>query len=347
MILSAHDRADAFAEFVGAESLAYGCGFVKGISVDEEQTIYATWRGGQDYTNKGGIYGAYPRSYLERAMMLFPDAGRILHLFSGSLTAEQVEQARVDAFGAQRVCPKGWRPSTDGNWGPMRCANCGWPKEGHAGACVQVRFDNALHPAAAAADPDAVGDAQKLQLVLDAAELVRIIAVAKHEGLPPPVKLGRAEDNDPRAVELLRTALNAPFDVVLADSPYRLADQRRYWRESMWALIGLCARCQHSAVLHEPHYQKSTHAGVMLCPRKYVPVKQEFEHPDYVRFKPLNKKTVVHECAKVLAPGGWLVWLDESIPMYSKSEWISRGAISVWRSTNHRIRGALLLERRA
>lgn len=51
-----------------------------------------------------------------------------------------------------------------------------------------------------------------------------------------------------------------------------------------------------------------------------------------------NKKRVVSEIAKVVAPGGHLVWLDASLPMFRKSEWEWFGAIGVVRSTNHRVR---------
>lgn len=47
--------------------------------------LYGQWFIGNDYRNKSTLYGAYPARMLERLMVMYPDAERILHLFSGSL----------------------------------------------------------------------------------------------------------------------------------------------------------------------------------------------------------------------------------------------------------------------
>ncbi len=60
---------------------------------------------------------------------------------------------------------------------------------------------------------------------------------------------------------------------------------------------------------------------------------------------PVRRK-VTAECAKIIAPGGWLVWLDTVWPMYRKAEWILRGHIAAIRSTNNRVRLVTMLERR-
>lgn len=52
----------------------------------------------------------------------------------------------------------------------------------------------------------------------------------------------------------------------------------------------------------------------------------------------INRKKVVSECAKVLRPGGFLVWLDQVLPMFRKKELHLVGIISVIISTNHRTR---------
>ena len=49
--------------------------------------ILGTWMIGNYYKNKTNYYGAYPHSYLERIMSLFPDKKQVLHLFSGSLSS--------------------------------------------------------------------------------------------------------------------------------------------------------------------------------------------------------------------------------------------------------------------
>lgn len=54
--------------------------------------------------------------------------------------------------------------------------------------------------------------------------------------------------------------------------------------------------------------------------------------------KPPNKKRIISEIAKVVRPGGSLVWLDTSLPMFRKSEWEWYGAFGIVRSTNHRAR---------
>lgn len=52
----------------------------------------------------------------------------------------------------------------------------------------------------------------------------------------------------------------------------------------------------------------------------------------------VNRNTVVRECYKVLVSGGYLVWLDQVLPMYRKDTVILEGTIGLVRSTNHRFR---------
>jgi len=59
----------------------------------------------------------------------------------------------------------------------------------------------------------------------------------------------------------------------------------------------------------------------------------------------VNRNRVVKECVKVLKPGGFLVWLDQVFPMYSKQELKLVGTIGVVRSTNHRTRMVFIWER--
>jgi len=54
--------------------------------------------------------------------------------------------------------------------------------------------------------------------------------------------------------------------------------------------------------------------------------------------KMVNRKQVLHECYKVLKPGGYIVWLDQVLPMYRKEEFALAGSIGFVRSTNHRFR---------
>ena len=52
----------------------------------------------------------------------------------------------------------------------------------------------------------------------------------------------------------------------------------------------------------------------------------------------INRNKVVQECVKVLKKGGFLIWLDQTLPMYRKEELERCISIGVERSTNHRFR---------
>lgn len=52
----------------------------------------------------------------------------------------------------------------------------------------------------------------------------------------------------------------------------------------------------------------------------------------------VNRNKVVAQCAEILEPCGYLVWLDQVLPMYRKKELTLIGTIGVIRSTNHRVR---------
>lgn len=60
-----------------------------------------------------------------------------------------------------------------------------------------------------------------------------------------------------------------------------------------------------------------------------------------------NRKCVLQEVHRVVRPGGFLVWLDTTLPMYRKDMWHWCGAIALWRSTNHRVRGVSIFQRLA
>lgn len=56
--------------------------------------------------------------------------------------------------------------------------------------------------------------------------------------------------------------------------------------------------------------------------------------------KMINRRKVLIQCAKILQVGGYLVWMDERLPMFSKKkdgfEFV--GNFGITRSTNHRTR---------
>ena len=62
--------------------------------------------------------------------------------------------------------------------------------------------------------------------------------------------------------------------------------------------------------------------------------------------KPVNKRRVIKECAKIIPVGGCLVWLDTRIPMWSKADgWKLRGTIGLNQSTQHLTRTITILEK--
>jgi len=59
-----------------------------------------------------------------------------------------------------------------------------------------------------------------------------------------------------------------------------------------------------------------------------------------------NKRRVIKGCVKILKVGGYLVWLDDMMPMWAKSDgWRLRGTIGLIQSTNHRCRLITILEK--
>jgi len=52
----------------------------------------------------------------------------------------------------------------------------------------------------------------------------------------------------------------------------------------------------------------------------------------------VNRNKVVEECVKILYPSGFLLWLDQVLPMYRKRELNRCISIGIERSTNHRFR---------
>lgn len=59
----------------------------------------------------------------------------------------------------------------------------------------------------------------------------------------------------------------------------------------------------------------------------------------------VNRGAATRALASVITPGGYLVWLDTTWPMHSKTLWRTVGRITVIRSTNHRVRLCTIFER--
>jgi hypothetical protein len=157
----------------------------------DERWIDGMWVLGQDYRGSG-YYGSYPPNYLKRVLSMFPDAEKILHLFSGSL-------------------PKG----------------------------DYIRFDSNQN-----LDAEVYGNAHNLSEFFS----------------------------------------SESFDLILADPPYTLEDANHY--------------------------------GTPM----------------------INRNTVIKEVEKILTPNGYLIWLDQVLPMFRKDQLHLCGLIGIVRSTNHRFR---------
>lgn len=59
----------------------------------------------------------------------------------------------------------------------------------------------------------------------------------------------------------------------------------------------------------------------------------------------IHRNNVIKECYEVLQKGGHLVWLDQVLPMYRKSELKTIGYIGMVKSTNHRFRVVTIFEK--
>lgn len=59
----------------------------------------------------------------------------------------------------------------------------------------------------------------------------------------------------------------------------------------------------------------------------------------------ISRNKVLEQVAEVLSPGGYVVWLDQVLPMFSK-KWLHLcGLIGIVRSTNHRFRVASIFQK--
>jgi len=59
----------------------------------------------------------------------------------------------------------------------------------------------------------------------------------------------------------------------------------------------------------------------------------------------VNRNKVIKECCKILDIDGYIVWLDQVLPMYRKDELQLVGTIGLVRSTNHRFRVVSIFRR--
>lgn len=197
-----------------------------------ERWISATWITGNNYHNPSGYYGSYPPGYLSKIFSMFPDSKCMMHLFSGSLKHDDLNEA----------------------WSRIN-----WSNNPHVKDYLpeQILFDRK-----AELNPDICGEANDLAKLWE--ERQKIVE---------------------------QRGFRSKVDLILADPPYSVEDAEHY--------------------------------GAPL----------------------VNKKRVMEQCHEILEPGGTLVWMDQSVPMFRKDMWKWYGIITIYRSTNHRIRGVMLFEK--
>lgn len=135
MTLTMQDRIDLYRKaFPGFAPLYLMNGRIEGL-----------WIMGQNYTVKTGYYGGYPHGYLKRVMAMFPDAKRVLHLFSGCVEKADPEHVTFDMNPDRKPDVVGDAEKLSEYFGPnahqhatspdgMLCRVCGnrlWPYCGH------------------------------------------------------------------------------------------------------------------------------------------------------------------------------------------------------------------------
>lgn len=67
------------------ESYVRLTGFPRSLFLAGDGRVVGTWIMGNDYRVRSSYYGGYPAGYLRRLAALFPDRGRVLHVFSGKV----------------------------------------------------------------------------------------------------------------------------------------------------------------------------------------------------------------------------------------------------------------------
>lgn len=59
----------------------------------------------------------------------------------------------------------------------------------------------------------------------------------------------------------------------------------------------------------------------------------------------IKRNVVLRECSVILKPGAHVVWLDQVLPMYKKTDLKTVGYIGMVKSTNHRFRVVTIFEK--
>ncbi len=72
-----------------------------------------------------------------------------------------------------------------------------------------------------------------------------------------------------------------------------------------------------------------------------------YEAKDFEKYrvKPFNKPKAIRKIAEIIEPGGFLVWLDLKLPIFSKQQWNMIGSIGLITGTNRRVRLVTIFQR--
>ena len=92
--------------------------------------------------------------------------------------------------------------------------------------------------------------------------------------------------------------------------------------------------------------QQSLH-GVPLDSYDIVLADPPYSVEDAERYRTtmIKRNRIMRRLAECCKPGTHVVWLDQVLPMYRKTEWSVVGVIGMVRSTNHRFRVITIFER--
>lgn len=69
------------------------------------------------------------------------------------------------------------------------------------------------------------------------------------------------------------------------------------------------------------------------------------EDSEHYQNSMVNRAKIINEAAAVLKPGGWLVWMDQALPLFSNDMIHLVGCISYIRSTGNRFRCVVLFQK--
>ena len=69
------------------------------------------------------------------------------------------------------------------------------------------------------------------------------------------------------------------------------------------------------------------------------------EDAERYRTTMVKRNRIMRRLAESCKPGTHVVWLDQVLPMYRKTEWSVVGVIGMVKSTNHRFRVITIFER--